>query len=78
MVKTKMSTTTERATAAAALAQKRFLNVPEVAIYTGYSQGYVYNLMSKGKLPFTKPGGKTAFFEREKIDEYMRGNLVIL
>ena len=42
--------------------------------YLGYAKSYVYKLTSAGILPFSKPNGKTIFFEREKLEDWMLSN----
>lgn len=42
--------------------------------YLGYAKSYVYKLTSAGILPFSKPNGKSIFFEREKLEEWMLSN----
>ena len=40
----------------------------------GYKKSYVYKLTSAGILPYSKPNGKSIFFEREKLETWMLGN----
>lgn len=42
--------------------------------YTGYSKSYMYKLTSAGILPFSKPNGKSIFFDREKLEAWMLSN----
>lgn len=42
--------------------------------YLGYAKSYVYKLTSAGILPFSKPNGKSIFFEREKLEKWMLSN----
>ena len=42
--------------------------------YLGYAKSYVYKLTSAGILPYSKPNGKSIFFEREKLEAWMLGN----
>jgi len=42
--------------------------------YTGYKPSYMHKLTSSGILPHSKPNGKTIFFEREKLEEWMLSN----
>ncbi len=42
--------------------------------YLGYAKSYVYKLTHNGILPFSKPNGKSIFFEREKLEDWMLGN----
>jgi len=58
------------------LTQKVFLSLEEVAIYTGLSKSYLYKLTSQEKIPHSKPHGKVIFFERIRLDEWLRSNRV--
>jgi excisionase family DNA binding protein len=42
--------------------------------YLGYAKSYVYKLTSAGILPYSKPNGKTIFFDRQKLEEWMLSN----
>jgi excisionase family DNA binding protein len=42
--------------------------------YLGYKKSYVYKLTSAGVLPFSKPNGKSIFFDREKLESWMLSN----
>lgn len=42
--------------------------------YLGYAKSYVYKLTSSGILSFSKPNGKSIFFEREKLEKWMLSN----
>ena len=42
--------------------------------YLGYAKSYVYKLTSSGILPYSKPNGKSIFFDREKLEEWMLSN----
>ncbi len=53
---------------------KEILNVEELSDYTGFKKSYIYKLVHENLLPFSKPNGKTLFFERKKIDEWLLSN----
>lgn len=53
---------------------KEILNVEELCDYTGFKTSYVYKLVHKRSIPFSKPNGKMLFFERKKIDEWLLRN----
>lgn len=53
---------------------KRVLTVDEVVAYTGFKKSYLYILTSTGQIPFSKPNGKSIFFDREKIEEWLLRN----
>ena len=42
--------------------------------YLGYAKSYVYKLTSAGILPYSKPNGKSIFFDREKLEAWMLSN----
>ena len=42
--------------------------------YLGYAKSYVYKLTSAGIIPYSKPNGKSIFFEHEKLEKWMLGN----
>ncbi len=42
--------------------------------YLGYAKSYVYKLTSAGILPYSKPNGKSIFFDRQKLEEWMLSN----
>ncbi|WP_159468010.1 AlpA family transcriptional regulator [Dyadobacter sp. 3J3] len=50
---------------------KKVLTLDELVKYTGFSKNHVYRLTSQSKIPHSKPTGKSIFFEREKIEEWL-------
>jgi excisionase family DNA binding protein len=56
------------------LAAKNVLNIDDVAILTGMSKGYVYQLTHDKKIPFYKPTGKQIYFKRSEVEEWMTRN----
>lgn len=56
------------------LQELRILNFEEACEYLGYKKSYMYKLTHGNILPFSKPNGKTIFFEREKLDKWMLSN----
>lgn len=58
------------------LQAKNFLNVDDVCNYTGLSKAIIYRKMKEKALPYSKPGGKTAFFKKSDIDEWLGSNRV--
>ena len=50
---------------------KRVLNMGELEIYTGMKRSYLYRLLRSGVIPYTKPGGRLLYFDREKIDAWL-------
>lgn len=53
---------------------KTFLNLSDLANYTGLSKSYLYKLSHLGKLPAYKPLGKCLFFDIEQINDWLRQN----
>lgn len=50
---------------------KNVLTVQELVEYTGFKQSYVYKLVHKNEIPYSKPSGGRLFFSRESIDEWL-------
>lgn len=53
---------------------KKVLTVEELTDYCGYSKSYIYKLVSRNQIPYSKPNGKTLFFEKVKIDQWLLRN----
>lgn len=53
---------------------KEILNVEDLINYTGYKRSYIYKLVHNNILPYSKPNGKTLFFEKSEIDEWLLQN----
>ena len=53
---------------------KVILNVEDLVNYTGYKQSYIYKLVHKNILPYTKPNGSKIFFIKSEIDSWLRQN----
>ena len=54
--------------------QSKVLTFEQGCQYLGYAKSYVYKLTSAGILPYSKPNGKSIFFEREKLETWMLSN----
>ena len=54
--------------------QKSVLTLNELCQYTGLSKSCIYKLTSSRKIPFSCPNGKTLFFNRLSIDEWLLSN----
>lgn len=51
---------------------KNVLTVDELCMLSGLTRGYVYNLVSKKKIPHYKSsGGKLTFFKRKEIENWL-------
>ena len=66
----------ERIESLSTLAAKNVLNIDDVAILTGMSKGYVYQLTHDKKIPFYKPTGKQIYFDRCEVEAWMKRNRV--
>jgi excisionase family DNA binding protein len=49
---------------------KEWLNIDEVAMYTGYKKKTIYNLTHDNKIPHNKPRGKL-LFKRIEVDKWL-------
>ena len=58
------------------LFQKVVLTIDEAAQYTGLAKSYLYKLTSGNKIPHYKPHGKTIYFKKLEIDEWLLQNRV--
>lgn len=54
--------------------QKNVLTLSEVAEYTGFKKSFIYKLTMTGKLPHSKPNGKTLFFSRLQVESWLLSN----
>lgn len=54
--------------------QKTIMNLEELSKYTGFSKSYLYKKTSDGTLKFSKPLGKTIFFDKDWIDKFLLSN----
>ena len=59
------------------LQTKDVFTLNEFCTYTGFSKPYAYYLVSKRVLPFYKPLGKTIFFKKEDVFDFMTSNAVM-
>lgn len=53
---------------------KQILTVEDLINYTGFSRSYIYKLVHKNILPYSKPNGKTLFFQKNEIDSFLLQN----
>ena len=51
--------------------QQKVLTFEQGCQYLGYAKSYVYKLTSAGILPYSKPNGKSIFFDRDKLEAWM-------
>ncbi len=53
---------------------KNMLTLDEVCMFMGMSKNYVYQLTSKGVLPFYKPNGRMLYFDKSEIEAWLKQN----
>lgn len=53
-----------------------YLNVQQAAAFLKRSRGNIYNLVSAGKLPHFKPGGKSVLFRRAELEQWIENSRV--
>jgi len=56
------------------LIDKNVLTIKDVSEYTGFKTSYLYKLTSSGIIPHSKPNGKTIYFDKAKLEEWMLSN----
>ena len=57
-----------------AYSAKDVMTVREAARYLGLSRAYLYKLMMRHAVSYSKPGGKVCYFSRQDLDRYMMSN----
>ena len=57
-------------------AQKTVLSLDDVAEYTGLSKSHLYKLTHRHDIPFSKPNGKTLYFKKTEIEQWLLRNRV--
>lgn len=50
---------------------KKVLTANDLSDYCGFSKSHIYKLVARNEIPYSKPYGKTLFFDKEKIDEWL-------
>ena len=60
----------------AALCNKNVWTLSELACYTGFKESYIYKLTAMRLIPHFKPNGKSCFFRREEIENWLTSNRV--
>ncbi len=61
---------------AVSLTDKEVWNYQDLAGYTGFSKGHLYNLVAEGEIPHYKPLGGKVFFKRSEIEDWLLQNRV--
>ena len=60
----------------ALLGAKNVLTIDDVALITGFTKGHIYRLTSGQKIPHYKPNGRTLYFKKEEIEDWMLQNKI--
>jgi excisionase family DNA binding protein len=50
-----------------------FISFQEACAFLGFSESYMYKLSAAGMIPFYKPTGKTLFFLRSELEQWVKG-----
>lgn len=58
------------------LAAKDMLTMNDAVLYTGLGKSYLYVLTCKNKIPYYKPNGKTLYFKKSELNEWLSRNRV--
>lgn len=53
---------------------KEILTVEDLINYTGFKRSYIYKLVHYNVIPYSKPNGKSLFFEKSEIDAWLLQN----
>lgn len=56
--------------------QKEILTLQDFCNLTGFSKSHTYKLTAGRKVPFYSPGGKTIFFKRDEVLQWIASNPV--
>ena len=58
------------------LVQKSVLTAKEASAYLGMSLAQLHRLTAQKRIPYSKPGGKLAYFNREELDAWALSNRI--
>lgn len=58
------------------LAQKEILTFEEASKYTRLKKSYLYKLTAAKQIPHYKPNGKTCYFKRAELEDWLTANPV--
>ena len=58
------------------LAAKEMLTMDDAVLYTGLGKSSLYVLTCKKKIPHYKPNGKTIYFKKSELNEWLQRNRV--
>ena len=54
------------------LAAKHVLTLEDMSLLTGLSKSWLYKATCRHEIPHYKPNGKTLYFDRKEIEDWMR------
>lgn len=60
----------------AGIANKKVLTTTEAAVYLGWSLSYLYKKTMSKEIPHYCPMGKTLYFDRQELENWMKRNRV--
>lgn len=55
---------------------KSVLTFEEAVEFTGYQSSYLHKMMSQRKIPYYKPNGKSSFFNRLELENWLLSHRV--
>ena len=58
------------------LGVKNVLSFDDVLLLPGFSRSYLYRLTCERKIPHSKPTGKSIFFDRKEVEQWLLSNKV--
>ena len=58
------------------LGAKDVLTLSDVAMLTGLSKSYLYQLTCARQIPYYRPNGKQIYFDKEEVKSWMKRNRV--
>ena len=66
----------QQITEAVIFCKKAVLSCSEAARYMNISKSTLYKMMMRRQVPYSKPNGKVAFFDREELEKWLMGNRI--
>lgn len=54
--------------------QSESLTVDALSILTGWTKNHIYKMTSKNVIPYYRPNGKTIFFKKQEIEDWLLSN----
>ena len=62
----------DRIEAYSILAGKNVLTLSDVSTLTGLSKSHLYKLTSAKQIPYYRPSGKSLYFDRKEVEDWLR------